>query len=295
MTNNLSKTSIQRIFLSLLFISVSGFLVGAFVSVVSTVIYLVFLFPLGMGIAAIVITERAIKSNKIRIPLLGVAFYILAGIIIYGTFQYGNYLTFRAQASEILVKKLTAEYGKPDNNVANQIVDSFLEKETGYSNFLGYVLLQAKNGISIGHLFSSSYSNIGPFFTWIYWLIEIVIIFGMGIGSAKNTASQPFCEMHDRWYESEQHIGGVEISKSKNLFDFIKQKDFFTLGRILEKNTDMPSIEIYIQNCKNCNVNTWLLVKQVYVSKTGKVVFNNILQTTITPLQKNELIREAKS
>ena len=204
--------------------------------------------------------------------------------------------SFRVQASNIIDQKLIQQYGKSDKDVSNQLLNSYLEKETGYSNFLGYILLQAKEGISIGHLFGGSYANIGTFFTWVYWFVELSIIIVIGLSTGKTATSQPFCELHNRWYEKEQHLGGVGISKAQDLLNLIKQKDFAHLGSLLEEDANIPSLEVYIQSCDNCNSsNTWFSIRQAYLGQKGGVQFKNILRTMITPSQKGELLRKAKS
>ena len=93
-SGNLPRASVQGIFFSVASIIVGGLLIGALVSIISNFIYFILLFPVGMGIAAATIIERTIRANKIRIPAWGIAFGILAGFVIYGTFHFGNYLSF---------------------------------------------------------------------------------------------------------------------------------------------------------------------------------------------------------
>jgi hypothetical protein len=62
----------------------------------------------------------------------------------------------------------------------------------------------------------------------------------------------PFCSACGSWLTGEAHVGGTASTNEARVLDLLEQKDLNTLGALLEKNAELPSIEIYFQGCKVC-------------------------------------------
>jgi hypothetical protein len=177
--------------------------------------------------------------------------------------------------------------------VTHAFLDYALEEETGHSGFLGYILYEAKEGATIGRLFRSSSINLGPVLTWLYWLLEFGIILGVTIQKGKKVIGMSFCEACGNWYGSEKHLGGTASANEAFLLDLIRQKDFTGLGTLIEKNAELPSLEVYFQGCQVCGKSqSQLVVRRAFQSGKGGLQFTNAAQTILQPNESVLLLNQ---
>ena len=173
--SNSPKTTAVRIF-HILIMTFVGVLIGVTASVVSNLIYLVFLFPIGIGFLGAMSINKTVKKAKIWKPVQGLLLGAFMARVIYGAYQYSNYLTFRMLLINQMNLEMMQAIGKMDFEVANVFADYALKEETGFSGFIGYMMFTAAQGLSVGKIFSTNEINIGSFFTWLYWLAEFGLI-----------------------------------------------------------------------------------------------------------------------
>ena len=251
-----SKIPLNGILLLFGAILFAGVLIGGVASLISRFIYLVLIFPFIMGIASGFVVYSIIKAQKIRSPFVSILAGIFITILVYGSMHFVDYLQFRIATTQDIQAEVAGEYGEaaPNENV-QAFIDDRLVEETGISGFIGFILLEAKKGVSISHVGPGSNGsgiNLGVF-TWVYWLIEIGIIGWISVDSAYKKAVDLFCEHCDVWIEKGDHIGGVEIDVVNQAVDLIKQRDFVGLMKMLRDDTEAPSVEFYARTCKTCN------------------------------------------
>jgi len=206
---------------ALLIIVPGGILIGFVASIVSNLFYIIFLFPLGMGLIGALILNAAMTNLRIRGYVTGISLGILMAVIIYGAFHYTDYLTFRFMVASAMDQELVKETGKSEPEVADVFVDYALSQETGHTGLIGYFLYQAKTGVSIGRWYSDQEVNLGPIFTWLYWLVELSIIGFMTVAMVKPTSNKPFCEHCYNWYGKERHVGGFGLSRNAEAMQVI--------------------------------------------------------------------------
>ncbi len=63
--------------------------------------------------------------------------------------------------------------------------------------------------------------NIGTALTWVYWLFDLAAFAGLPAFMAMEAAGRPFCVYHDRWYEKEKSLGGVEPAQAENVMGLL--------------------------------------------------------------------------
>src|SRR6266545_4405451 len=114
------------------------------------------------------------------------------------------------------------------------------------------MLYKAQQGVSLGHFYRSSRLNLGPALTWAYWLLEFGMILWVALSIARKEAAIPVCEVCGSRYGKEKHLGAATPANESLLLDLIHRKEFVELGRLIEKNPDVPSTELYIKSCKAC-------------------------------------------
>lgn len=161
---------------ALMIVILGGTLTGFLTSIVSNLIYMTFLFPIGMGFVGGMLLLGSSRKLKIRGRMPEIITAILMAVLIYGTFHYTGYLTFRILLSSEMNKEIVSSTGESQAGVANIFVDYALEQETGHTGFTGYMLYKAEEGVSIGRWYSMNKTNLGPIGTWVYWFLELGLI-----------------------------------------------------------------------------------------------------------------------
>lgn len=248
-----------------------GILIGAVTSLVSNYIYLIILFPILMGLGLSLVMKPIVVSQKIRSPLFIILAGLFATLVTYGSLHFVDYLQFRNALAKEIQQQVVADYGEPaPKEEVSAYIDYLLVQETGMPGLIGFIMVEAKEGVSISRFgFGSSDSgiNLGAF-TWLYWLVEMGFIFWTGIESSYKKSKDLFCEHCDAWVADGNHIGGVQQDSINLLMDRIQQRDFAGMLAMLRKDTVLPSFEFYTRTCNTCNTFPFYLLG--YVISPGR-------------------------
>ncbi len=179
------------------------------------------------------ILSLVVRIGKIRNPLVAGLIGLLLGVLLYGVYQYaGYYITFRDEARAAIAENA----GKtPSDVVLDKQLDTILQGEVGNTGFFGYLLLNAKLGIT---LTSSSTSNTGDVEitgagVWIYSGLEMLLVVGFAIFGAARAARQPFDEEASEWYGKPTYFASASTKSRKALVSALKDGDFQTVGGLL--------------------------------------------------------------
>ncbi|MCI0398568.1 MAG: hypothetical protein L0332_02695 [Chloroflexi bacterium] len=290
-----NKVPIDGFLMLLLAVMVGGAVVGGLVFLLSRVVYLPFLFPLGMAFAGAIAVAVAVRAGRVRNPAVAALFGVVAGLFIYGVYRYGDYLAFRGVLRQVIVQEAANEVDLTGDLVTlNQLVDLFLFEEVGQSGFIGYFLLSAREGVSFSRLSGNSSLNIGPLFTWLYWLLEVVVIAGLAGAIGAQAAGSPYCERHDRWYDREKRAGGVSQEQAKEALLLLQDKGYGQLGQMLRLPAPAPGLAFFVASCDDCQEsNPVLLAKHLVQSANGRVQAKTLLKQSISPAQHADLLRGA--
>ncbi len=267
----------------------TGFVVGLF----SNLIYLVFVFPLVIGIVNGSIIADLVEKAKLRRPTQVIILSVISAVAIYGMLHYGRYAGFVVSTSSEISSDASEALEVENLSMAKAFLDYALEEETGHPGFLGYMLYRANEGISIGRLARSRSVNLGPVLTWMYWLLELGIILGVTIQKGRKATNARVCEACGSLYGGEKHLGGTTSTNEPLLVELIRQKDFAEMGRLIKKNADLPSIEVYFQGCKICGKSpSQLVVRHAFQGAKGDLRFRDALQTTLPPAESAQLLSQ---
>jgi hypothetical protein len=242
-SNKVTSTGLKWLLLSSV---IGGLAIGGLTHLISLLVYLIVVFPLGMGFAGGTVMVAAIHQGKVRNPAIATLFGVITGLLLYGSLHGAGYWQFKQSASEQITKELE---GVSDNQ-SNNIIDTFLQEKTGSKGFLGYLKHNAQQGVSIGRLESTG-TNLGETGTWIYWLIELAIIDITIAAIAYSTAKNPFCENGDQWYKHPEHIGIVNPQCSENFLNLLQHDRFGEAGKLLDplQGIHPANLEVYLQRC----------------------------------------------
>jgi hypothetical protein len=266
---------------------VGGLALGGFAATLSRLVWLIVLFPLGLGLLAGVLLSKVVLRHKVRSPIVSMAAALLMAIMIYAAFHYVDYQTFKFELDQIIV----AQQGLRDPAARDQALDGFLAQTTGYRGFFGYLKFTAQEGISIGHFDSSQTYTLNEPLTWLYWVVEFGIIIAMAIAGVLDDAKKPFCEDCNRWYQSGEHLGSVATSNATQFIELVQTGNMRQARMLMGHDNGMsPSLEVYIQRCpREYEHASVLAVRSTAFDAKGNMRFKDILEAMITPHEMAEL------
>lgn len=269
---------------ALLILITGGIGTGLIVAFVGSFFYLAFLFPLAMGYAGGSILKSAIQAVKTRKQSHLIVFSLLVAILMYGTYHYGRFEALQLRMAFEMSSGFSEAMSDKGLELGKSVLDYALQLETGHTGFVGYMLYKAQEGVSLGRLVSSSNINLGPVLTWIYWLMEIGIILGITVTMGRNELLVPVCDACGSRYGSDKHLGGTSMNNKSVLLELINRKDFAEAGKLLQENTDLPSLELYLKSCPSCDKGiSHLTVQQAAQGPKGSVIFTDVSKVTLQP------------
>lgn len=239
---------------------VGGVAIGTLTHFIALFVYLIILFPLGMGVAGGTVTAIATRRGKVRNPAISGLFGVLTGIILYSTMHLADYWQFQRSATE----EITKELGQ--TTPSDQVLDQFLQQETGATGFWGYLKYSAKQGVSIGRVGRKG-ANLGETGTWIYWALEFGVITAMTGAIAYFAAREPFCETCNQWYGDKTRMGSIDARSSEQFLSLLNRSEFSHAGALINPlhGIEPPRWEAQQQQCATCQASNVLLT----VDKTG--------------------------
>jgi len=276
----------------------AGIVIGGLTSIISNFIYLILIFPVIMGLATGYVVKSVVVSERIRSPFFVIVAGLFAALVVYGSMHFFDYLQFRNALGKEIQAQVIAEYGEaaPKENV-QAFIDYVLVEETGLPGLVGFILLEAREGVSIssvgpGSMSNDSGINLGAF-TWLYWLVEISIIGWASIDPAYKTTRELFCEHCNEWVAQGDHIGGIQPGTVNQAVELIKGRNYVGLAGILRHDTVLPSIEFYTRTCKTCNTFPFYLTGHA-ISSAGKGQTRSKLFTVqiLNSLERQDLTTE---
>jgi hypothetical protein len=159
-----------------------GMLVGWVASALGQIWYLVFLFPLGMGIALAVLGNAVCRWARLRNPTVAGLGGLLAGAAAILAMHAADH-----QAARRLIQ------ARPDT------VPALLRERLDEDHSLrGYLDATARIGLTISGR-SGEGINLGYSGTHLYWALELVVVGGLALFGARAAATRPFCVGCGHW------------------------------------------------------------------------------------------------
>jgi hypothetical protein len=268
---------------------VGGAVIGVAVSFLSNFVYLILVFPMGMGLAGGALLAAAVRAGKVRSPVAAMVAGVLLALVIYGSLWTTDYLQLRTnEVDSFLAETPTVERAKVE-----QLFDQFLITETGQSGFLGYVLLQDQAGVSIGRVGSADNNsfNLGSTFSWVYWALELALILWFCITNGRKPAYEPFCEDCNTWFAKPNLAGTLGVSRQKEALGLIESSNFLKLGEEMQQNPAVPNLGFYLAICpQTCaNSEAFFAVRLQKRDSRGNVTTKDIARGMISPIQLADL------
>lgn len=256
-----------------------GAVLGYIAHIISQWIYLIILFPALIGLGIGLIGARMVKSGRIRNPWLGGLAGFGAGIFAMMVMHYSDYETFRSQLSSAPpalreLAKLPPEQ-IPQDRPADLTPDQWLHLQQilpllRVQSFKQFMDWQAKMGVTIqgSHSSSSGGINLGYTGSYIYWLIEMLIVAGVTFAMVKDATAQPYCRCCDRWKTSKV-LGFFGSGDAATLTSAVNNCDMATLAAA-HPTQALTSLRLSAAACDTCLGQNPIELKLEQINKDKK-------------------------
>jgi hypothetical protein len=278
-----NEAPIGGIFLLVLVAVLGGLILGGILYAVSNLIYLVLLFPLGLGFVGGMIISWAVTRGKVRNIIIASVFGALMGLVIYGVYTYGEYYFFQQDVYKAISENL-AEDGKEIGNVSpTEVTDMVLDSEVGETGFPGFMKYMAKEGVTITGRSSSGGFTLSGIWYWVYFIIELVLIITVAVIASAQAAGSPFCERCDEWYGSEKLVGLVDVKDAETLIQALNRDDYMEAGSKLLQESNYPRLEVSAERCPvrdDCDI--YLHVQRVSLGRKNEEKKEDVAKGLIT-------------
>jgi hypothetical protein len=192
--------------------------------------YLIFLFPLFIGFGVGFASHMAIEYGHVRNRIIAGVCSFIAGCLAMVVMHYYDYMRFQSTLRAELAKQppavaaiiqrlpeLMATREKQPPEIQAMIVS--LEKKPQalqiwqVHSFPSYLDYRAHAGVSLKSVHdvggNAKGLNLGYIGTYIYWMIEALIVACIAFVSATFRASKPYCSQCSSWKEVKQ-LGSVQ-------------------------------------------------------------------------------------
>ncbi len=225
--------------------------------------YLILIFP---GVAAFVaglVLSAGVKAGKLRNAAIAALLGVVCSVLLIGTYHFAKY---QLELKDLAREQISTPDKPASNAEVEQAVDEYLTGETGQKGFLGYLNLEAKQGISITRAGSSSrgleLTGIG---FWIYSGVEFLIVLFLVTVTASSAAGEPFDENVNEWFGDEAVALTAPVSSANPMVAALKAGQFQEAGKHLQtQEAPMPRLEFSVRRtAKNDPRNVYVEVKAV--------------------------------
>lgn len=278
----------------------AGGVVGGITSFIGSFLYLIILFPIGMGLLGGGATHIAVKQGKVRNPAIAALFGALTGISIYSAMNGFDYWNFRrvvagelrqAYSEDLQIALAESEEGVTEEDLLGLAIDTILIEETGQAGFIGYLQFTAQQGMELSQSSSGGIpvSGIGM---WIYRALELTVIAGVSTAAGLRAAKEPFCESSDRWYGYPQRVGNVTDDRSEAFMGFLDSNNYVKAGELINPDLDIPvpSLEVYLQPAPQEGMaDSVVTLSKTSLNKDKKLELKQLLMGMVSPRELKQL------
>lgn len=188
-------------------LAIAGIVMGVITHYVSKLIYFILVFPMLIGFAVGGVGALFVKWGKVRSPWVAGGAGLLAGILAMMTVHFLDYREFlNTREEQMAGNPFLKNVGKNGRNLlVNLNMPAGHEREQmkrflAVESFLDYIDFAAHEGVTIQHgAGRQGGMNLGYYGTYIYWIVETLIVAGIVFGMTRKPAQEPFCTLTNEW------------------------------------------------------------------------------------------------
>ena len=194
--------------------------------------YLIIMFPVVASFIVSFVLTMGITAGKIRNGADAFLIGAICGLATMGMYHFLNYqIGFKTD-----VKNAISQPGSSVTDQDEQLSEAaFLKQEVKQTGFTGFLMYQAKQGITITRSTSSSGLTLSNGWAWGYFGIEVLIVAFIAGGGASSTANDPFDERSNAWYGKPVHVLSAPFGEAPALRGALKNGSFETAGQLMTR------------------------------------------------------------
>ncbi len=238
---------------------VAGAAIGFAAHFVSKLFYLIILFPILIGLFLGAVGTRLVKFANLRNPLLGGLAGLVGGAAAMTMMHYFDYHSFRnAQLAAIdespelrevrdytpaQREAIIAEEAPEDRAEARAFLEAMAVR-----GFVDHIDYSARQGVEIKKGGGKGL-NLGYVGTYIYWLVEMLIVAGITFAMVRKQTTEPFCTDCALWkpYRRLGAFGGTSDVAQAG----VTSGDVNAIAAAQPGAINSP-LELHVAECANC-------------------------------------------
>ena len=266
---------------------VTGAVLGFVAHFVAQAFYLILVFPFLIGLGLGAVGVRMVRAGRVRNPLIGGLAGFVGGALAMFMMHYFDQQKFRDE-----VMTAQPEFSQVVNMSPaerQQIIDDMDPADRPESvRFLraaesvpGYLDLQAYYGVTIGKPGQSGDSgiNLGYYGSYIYWLIELLVVAGITYAMVRGATQEPFCADCEQW-KNPKVLGFFAAEPA--LATAAVQSGNLAKIRQTKPTQEITNVRLTAHACDGCvdKGEADLKLEHLTTDKEGKVQANTLAHTT---------------
>jgi hypothetical protein len=252
---------------------------------VSRELYLIFLFPILLGLLCGWIAAQAVQLGRVRAPLIAAGFGVLMALILYGTYRYADYYwgfrgDLKSQFEIAIDQKITSEQYQQFEDVA-------LKDAIGATGFVGYTKLTVHEGMTITRATRATGSGLTlkGSVLYGYWVIEIILLGYFAAARAYRAAGKPFSEQAGEWYGVARRVGVLPDDARADFRSLMAQGQLAQASALIAPESDtLPRLEIAIYRGAAPDDDLVLAVQRL-VARRSRVETKDVTRWVLSPAE----------
>ncbi|NWJ45397.1 MAG: hypothetical protein HXX08_05910 [Chloroflexi bacterium] len=272
---------ILPLFLMTLSALAGGAAIGAIAGSISYKFFsLLFIFTVGMGLLGGAIIYAVYRAAQFRNPHIALIFGILISFIASISCQGTEYLLFKEDFKAQVQSRTVSMYSSD----SDLLFDRSLLEQTGSDGLLGYMKLQAQQGINITDASSGEGLVLKDAFAWFYWLAELLFALLASAYVAWVSSIKAYCNNCRHPFSVPNSIGSVKAGLEHQFVTLLRNQQYHIASQLLEPLTNRANrLEVKLERCATCQFSHSIVttgnVKRFWGSNSPKEVARQEIST----------------
>ena len=264
---------------------VAGAAIGFAAHFVSQLFYQIILFPVLIGLFLGFVGTRLVKFANLRNPLLGGLAGLVGGAAAMTMMHYFDYQAFRREAAAEAPDVVAVASMPPAQRETEypQFEDPVLVRRlvAAFESFPGFIDFSAHEGVEIKKGGGKGL-NLGYAGTYIYWLVELLIVAGITFAMVRKQTTEPFCTECALW-KPYRRLGAFGGSPDTALAG-VTSGDVNAIAAAQPGAINSP-LELHVAECGNCKrAEAAVKLEQLSTNQKGQLE-RKVLVHTVWPAE----------
>jgi hypothetical protein len=179
--------------------------------------YLILLFPALIGLAVGGVGALMVSNGRVRSPLIGGLAGLLGGALAMSMMHYFDYRTFQSEVlAHVHPVAIALAHASPEEQaevlstlpLSERAEAEWVLRLASVHSLLDFMNLSAEEGVQITSRSSGPGLNLGYVGSWIYWILEMLVVAGITFGMVRSRTREPYCRSCAAW-KQKHALGGL--------------------------------------------------------------------------------------